>query len=161
MSRPSVRVRPPASERPGPRFTRPGGPSACRGRGYTVRLSLPQRLPKPKPPLGIPAISTMTAPVIAARIRYTSAATSTVSRIPIIFLLLRYAPSGGAPHRYPPKLVEKRFRNSIPDEHWGFRAARGVSGRADRRPRRRQPADLRSLRPGWPPGLQQHFAGAQ
>src|SRR5919106_4034705 len=51
-----------------------------------------QRLPKPNPPVGMPAISTRIAPtiatiaepVIAARIRYTSAASKTASRIPII-----------------------------------------------------------------------------
>jgi hypothetical protein len=46
-------------------------------------------------------IATIAEPVMAARIRYTRAATSTVSRIPIILFLLWYAPSLGAGRGYP------------------------------------------------------------
>src|SRR5687768_1985350 len=62
-------------------------------------------------------MATIAEPVIAARIKYTRAATSTVSRIPIIFLLLGYAPSLGAPSKYPLGTREKRFRKSLRDEH--------------------------------------------
>src|SRR5215210_3849028 len=125
MSRPSVRVRPPAPETTrAPQFAGPDDLLALFSAARYARL--PQRLPKPKPPLGIPAISTRTAPmiatiaepVIAARIRYTRAATSTVSRIPIISSSFG-TPSLGAPHQYPLLASGKLSGGSIPDEHRG------------------------------------------